>query len=156
MASQHVLLFKVGPECLITCIFIHPCPPPTFPLLLLSKSRVFLRNLCKPEWCKGMKQLPLIYMEKVLRVPRVKNSIALSITPLQTPLGFSDTLGPRLRTHLANGCTEPMEIKHRCSQFKAIGLKLRCECGSWEGAWQGHSYFLVGAASIRVPCKIFF
>lgn len=48
-----------------------------------------LETVCKPKWHKGKKQLPFIYMEDFLSVPRPKNSPVL---------GFSDWY---LRIHLA-------------------------------------------------------
>lgn len=83
----------------------HPqCFLTSFPLLSGWKYSIPMNTFRNQSGITLKKQLPLIYKETFLSVPR----------PLR--------LFCNLRTRLANRCTQWMEIKHRCSptQVKAL------------------------------------
>lgn len=98
------------------------------PLLRVKHS---YETLCtKSKWCKGKKQSPSIYMEKLLSI-------------FQNQKITSFRLFLHLKTYLANDAQNKLR-KHRClqTQFKALA--------AWwwdprvvvpgDGTWQGHSH----------------
>ena len=121
------------------------CPRPfskyRFPPL--CESSVPLKSFVSWKWGKVEHQLPLIYMETFLNIPRLKKNIYLRLFCY-------------LRTHLANGCTKWIKIKHRCAETQFKATVAGC-CGILslvlgEGAWWGHSHCL-GHAVSKMGCS---
>ena len=69
--------------------------------------------------------------------------LSASRVPLKIYVSWNSIKGRNsyLRTHLTNGCTEYMEIKHRCSQITVQSYGAWCgdaECSSWGRSLQCH------------------